>query len=101
MSSAEYGAVGVQNRTRTLFGQVMWSVAATAGLFALGAYLGRNLSSGVGFIGFIAAFCLPDRHAVRGAQVRVADDRARTSPATTHRNSCPRCSPPCEPAPRP
>jgi len=46
-------------------------------------------------------FCLPDRHAVRGAQVRVADDRARTSPATTHRNSCPRCSPPCEPAPRP
>ena len=39
MSTAEYGAIGVQNRTRTLFGQVMWLVAATAGLFALGAYL--------------------------------------------------------------
>jgi len=35
MSSADYGTVGVQNRTRTLFGQVMWAVAATAGLFAM------------------------------------------------------------------
>jgi len=31
-------------------------VAATAGLFALGAYLGRNLTGGVGIVAFIAAF---------------------------------------------
>jgi modulator of FtsH protease len=37
----------------------MGYVAGTAALFALGAYLGRNLSTGVGFIGFIGAFaCL-------------------------------------------
>ena len=59
MRSADYGAVGVQNRTRTLFGQVMWAVAATAGLFALGAYLGRNLGNGLAFVFYILAFvCL-------------------------------------------
>jgi modulator of FtsH protease len=37
----------------------MWLVAATAGLFAFGAYLGRDLSYGWGFAFFIAAFaCL-------------------------------------------
>ncbi len=35
----DYGGAGVANRTRTLFGQVMWYVAGTAGLFALGGYL--------------------------------------------------------------
>jgi modulator of FtsH protease len=34
----------------------MGFVAATAGLFALGAYLGRNLSGGAGIVAFIAAF---------------------------------------------
>ncbi|MDT5117979.1 MAG: uncharacterized protein QOE30_3718, partial [Mycobacterium sp.] len=59
MSSAEYGAVGVQNRTRTLFGQVMWLVAATGGLFAIGAYLGRNLGNGLALVFFLLAFaCL-------------------------------------------
>src|SRR5271170_101091 len=59
MSSADYGAVGVQNRTRTLFGQVMWAVSATAGLFALGAYLGRDLGNGLAFVFYILAFvCL-------------------------------------------
>ena len=29
------------------------------------------------------------------------EGRLQDSPATTHRNSCPRCSPPCELAPRP
>ncbi len=59
MSSPDYGTVGVENRTRTLFGQVMWSVAATAGLFALGAYLGRNLGNGWALVFFILAFvCL-------------------------------------------
>jgi len=42
-----------------LFAQTMGYVAATAALFALGAYLGRNLPGGAGVIAFIAAFaCL-------------------------------------------
>jgi hypothetical protein len=45
--------------THTLFGQTMEYVAITAGFFALGAYTGRNLSSGWALAGFIAAFvCL-------------------------------------------
>jgi modulator of FtsH protease len=37
----------------------MGYVAATAGFLALGAYLGRNLSYGWAFVGYIAAFgCL-------------------------------------------
>jgi modulator of FtsH protease len=45
--------------THTLFGQTMGYVAATAGLFALGAYLGRDLSYGWGWAWYIAAFiCL-------------------------------------------
>jgi modulator of FtsH protease len=39
----------------TLLGQTMGLVAVTAGLFAAGAYLGRNLSFGWGWLGFIAA----------------------------------------------
>jgi FtsH-binding integral membrane protein len=43
----------------SLFGQTMGLVAVTAGLFALGAYLGRDLSYGWGWAFFIAAFaCL-------------------------------------------
>lgn len=42
-----------------LFAQTMGYVAMTAAFFTLGAYAGHNLSSGVGFIAFIAAFvCL-------------------------------------------
>jgi FtsH-binding integral membrane protein len=42
-----------------LFGQVMWYVAATAGFFALGSYLGRDLSYGWAIVSYIAAFtCL-------------------------------------------
>jgi FtsH-binding integral membrane protein len=45
--------------TGTLFGQTMGLVALTSGLFALGAYLGRNMSYHWGFAWFIAAFaCL-------------------------------------------
>jgi FtsH-binding integral membrane protein len=56
-----YQRVGVSSRDQahTLFAQTMGYVAATAGLFALGAYLGRNLAGGVGIVAFIAAFaCL-------------------------------------------
>ena len=46
-------------RAHTLFAQTMGYVAVTAGLFALGAYLGRNLVGGAGIVAFIAAFaCL-------------------------------------------
>ncbi|TCM50498.1 Bax inhibitor-1 family protein [Kribbella sp. VKM Ac-2568] len=45
-----------RDRTHTLFAQTMWYVALTAGLFALGAYLGRDLVGGVGIVAFIAAF---------------------------------------------
>ena len=48
-----------RNRAHTLFAQTMGYVAVTAALFALGAWLGRNLSGGVGIIAYIAAFaCL-------------------------------------------
>ena len=54
----DYRAVG-GDRTRTLFGQTMCYVALTAGLFAVGAYLGRDLSYGLGIVWFICALgCL-------------------------------------------
>jgi len=63
--------VGVtsRDRTHTLFAQTMGYVAATAALFALGAYLGRHLAGGVGIVAFIAAFaCLIGmRFAARGS----------------------------------
>ena len=47
------------DETHTLFGQTMEYVAATAGFFALFAYLGRHLSASWALAGFIAAFaCL-------------------------------------------
>lgn len=46
----------VRDESRTLFGQTMGLVAVTTGLFALGAYLGRDLSYGWGFAAFIASF---------------------------------------------
>jgi FtsH-binding integral membrane protein len=39
-----------------LFAKTMQYVAMTTGLFALGAYLGRDLHGGVGIVAFIAAF---------------------------------------------
>jgi FtsH-binding integral membrane protein len=47
-----------RDESRTLFSQTMGLVAVTAGLFALGAYLGRDLSYGWGFVAFIASFGL-------------------------------------------
>ncbi|HUK94079.1 MAG TPA: Bax inhibitor-1/YccA family protein [Gaiellaceae bacterium] len=60
----EPGAAAVQpaltrDETGTMIGQTMGLVAATCGLFALGAYLGRDLSYGWGLVLYIAAFaCL-------------------------------------------
>ena len=48
-----------RSQAHVLFAQTMGYVAATAGLFALGAWAGHNLSGGVGIFFFIAAFaCL-------------------------------------------
>jgi FtsH-binding integral membrane protein len=54
-----YSGVDVRDSAHALFGQTMALVAVTAGFFAGGAYLGRNLSSGAGFLFFIVGFvCL-------------------------------------------
>ena len=45
-----------RDQARALFGQTMGLVAVTTGLFALGAYLGRDLSYGWGFVWYIASF---------------------------------------------
>ncbi len=55
---AALSADSARDRTRALFGQTMGLVAVTAGLFALGAYLGRDLSYGWGFVAYIASFAL-------------------------------------------
>ena len=48
-----------RDQAGTLLGQTMGLVAVTAGLFAVGAYLGRTASSPWGWLWFIAAFgCL-------------------------------------------
>ena len=48
-----------RGQAHTLFAQTMGYVAITAALFALGAWLGRDLTGGVGLVAFIAAFaCL-------------------------------------------
>jgi FtsH-binding integral membrane protein len=58
-ASLRYEGTGAPTRTHTLFAQTMAYVAATAALFAAGAYLGRNLSYGAGFAAFIGSFaCL-------------------------------------------
>jgi modulator of FtsH protease len=45
-----------RDQAHTLFAQTMGYVAGTAAMFALGAWLGRNLTGGVGIVAFIAAF---------------------------------------------
>src|SRR5271169_5169437 len=56
--SLPYRQMGTADRVgaHALFAQTMGYVAVTAGIFALGAWLGRNLSGGVGIVAFIAAF---------------------------------------------
>jgi len=59
--TTDYRMMGATARdgAHVLFSQTMAYVAATAGLFALGAYLGRDLSSGASIVAFFAALaCL-------------------------------------------
>jgi uncharacterized protein len=52
-------ATGARSNTGTLFGSTMTLIAATTGLFTVGAYLGRNLSGGWALTFWIASFvCL-------------------------------------------
>ena len=53
-----YRQMGTTDRDQahTLFAQTMGYVAVTAALFAAGAWLGRDLTGGVGIVAFIAAF---------------------------------------------
>jgi len=54
-----YQPATTRDETHTLFGQTMGLVAVTAALFALGAYLGRNMSPGWALVWWIVAFvCL-------------------------------------------
>ena len=56
--SLTYQRIGTvpRDQTHTLFAQTMGYVAVTAALFALGAYLGRDLTGGAGIVAFIGAF---------------------------------------------
>ena len=47
-----------RDEARALFGQTMGLVAVTAALFALGAYLGRDMSNRWGWLWFIAAIAV-------------------------------------------
>ena len=53
-----YRQMGTADRgqAHALFAQTMAYVAVTAGLFALGAWAGRDLTGGVGIVAFLAAF---------------------------------------------
>ena len=58
LSLGTTGAVA-RDRVHTLFGQTMGYVAVTTGFFALGAYLGRDLSAGWAIVWYIVGFaCL-------------------------------------------
>ena len=58
--SLSYAGAGAMTRDRahTLFGQTMGYVALTTGVFALGAYLGRDLSGGVGLLALLGSFAV-------------------------------------------
>jgi modulator of FtsH protease len=59
--------------SRAVFGQVMGLVAITCVFTALGAYLGRDLSRGSGFIAFIVAFgCLIGLNAANARSPQLA-----------------------------
>ncbi|MBW6435125.1 Bax inhibitor-1 family protein [Actinoplanes hulinensis] len=49
-------AMATRDRAHTLFAQTMGYVAGTTALFALGAYLGRNLPGFAAFMAYLASF---------------------------------------------
>jgi modulator of FtsH protease len=51
-----YGGTLTRDQTRGVFGQVMGLVALTFGCAALGAYIGRDMSGGSGFLFLILGF---------------------------------------------
>ena len=55
MTDTAFEQAPTRDQARTLFGQTMGLVAITAALFALGAYLGRDMSYRWGWLWFIAA----------------------------------------------
>jgi modulator of FtsH protease len=56
-----------RDQTRAVFGQVIGLVAVTLGFLALGAYLGRNLTGGLGIAFFVGGFaCLIGLNIVSG-----------------------------------
>jgi len=62
-----------RDETAGLFGQTMGLVAVTAGVFALGAYLGRDLSGAWAILWYIAAFaCLLALNAVASRSEQLA-----------------------------
>jgi modulator of FtsH protease len=59
VSPATIDRAATRDETRALFGQTMGLVALTSACFALGAYLGRDMSYRWGWLWFIASFgCL-------------------------------------------
>jgi modulator of FtsH protease len=56
-STATTTSVG-REETASLFGQTTGLVAATSGLFALGAYLGRDLPGGWAIVAYLATFAV-------------------------------------------
>jgi FtsH-binding integral membrane protein len=56
-STAQPAALS-RNETGALLGQTLGLVAVTVGLFALGAYLGRDISGGWGIVAFVASFAV-------------------------------------------
>jgi modulator of FtsH protease len=57
-TSATVAAPVSRDETGRLFGQTMGLVAVTAGFFALGAYLGRDLTGGWAIASYIASFAV-------------------------------------------
>jgi uncharacterized protein len=58
VSEVAYTQAPTRDETRALFGQTMGLVAITTAFFAVGAYLGRDMSYGLGWVWFIAAIAV-------------------------------------------
>ena len=72
-ASARHPVGLAADASATLFAQTMGYVAATTGLFAVGAYLGRNLPGVIAFVAYLGAFA-----ALIAMQFAVRRSRQRT-----------------------